>query len=104
MSAKIETYGPQGPAAAPRSRQTAAVQPNAAPGKPAAPVVASESVKLTGEAQVMQQVGKAAAAAPEVDMKKVSETREKLRDGSYTINPQTIAAKLTRLEWELASR
>lgn len=105
MSSKIDnTYGPQGPAAASRPRQSQAVQPNASPGKPAVAVVASESVKLTGEAQMLAQAGKAASQATDVDLKKVSELREKVRDGSYQVNPERIASKLTRFEWELATR
>ncbi|AXQ30410.1 flagellar biosynthesis anti-sigma factor FlgM [Solimonas sp. K1W22B-7] len=104
MSSKIENYGPQGPAAAARARQATAAQPNASTGKPAVPVAAGESVKLTGEAQLLAQTGKAASAAPDVDMKKVSEIRDKVRDGRYQVNAERVAAKLTRYEWELGSR
>lgn len=105
MSSKIDnTYGPQGPAAAARARQAQAVQPNASPGKPAAAVAPGESVKLTGEAQMLAQAGKAASEAPDVDMKKVSELRDKVRDGRYQVNAERVASKLTRFEWELASR
>lgn len=105
MSSKIDnTYGPQGPAAAARARQAQAAQPNASTGKPTAAVVPTESVKLTGEAQMLAQAGKAASQAPDVDLKKVSELRDKVRDGSYQVNAERIASKLTRFEWELATR
>lgn len=105
MSSKIDnTYGPQGPAAAARARQAQAAQPNASTGKPAAAVLPTESVKLTGEAQMLAQAGKSASQAPDVDLKKVSELRDKVRDGSYQVNAERIASKLTRFEWELATR
>ncbi|HSW12562.1 MAG TPA: flagellar biosynthesis anti-sigma factor FlgM [Solimonas sp.] len=100
---KIESTGPQGAPPVARSRPSDAAPAGATSGKPAPAVVPSDSVRLTGDALRLQQVSRAAASAPDIDLKRVSETREKLRDGSYQVRPQTIAAKLSRLEWELSS-
>lgn len=102
MSNKIETYGPQmtGAPARVRTAETAGT----AGGERVAAVAGSDSVKLTGDAVLLQQLEKAAAEAPVVDERRVAEVRQALADGSYRVDPQTVAAKLARMEWEFAQR
>jgi len=98
MSNKIETFGPQIATQPVRVRST---DGNAGSGKPAAPVAPADSVKLSGAAVQRQQLEKAVADAPVVDIKKVADLRDKLRDGRYNANPQVIADKLSHMEWQL---
>lgn len=100
MSTKIDTQGLQG--AAPAASRPVSVGPAASSsGRPAAPVAASDSVRLTADAQRLQQLEQTAAETPAVDLKRVAEIRERLRDGSYEIRPEVIAARLLRMEWEI---
>jgi negative regulator of flagellin synthesis FlgM len=98
MSQKIENLGTQVAVQPLRVRST---DGNAGSGKPAAAVAPADSVKLSGAALQRQQLEKAVADAPAVDIKKVADLREKIRDGSYRANPQVIADKLSHLDWQL---
>lgn len=102
MSPKIEIHGPQGPAPG-RSRGVETPSATGASDKAAAPVVPTDSVKLTDDALRLQRVAQAAAEAPAVDLKRVADVRERLREGRYEIRPDVIAERLVRLEWELAA-
>ncbi len=100
MSNKIETYGPQLTHAA--TRVKAAASGTAAGGERVAGVAGADSVKLTDDAVLLQQLGQAVAEASPVDGRRVAEVRQALAEGSYRVNPQTVAAKLARMEWDLA--
>jgi flagellar biosynthesis anti-sigma factor FlgM len=101
MSNKIDPS--VGAAAAPapvrpvvRSREHAATGANAAPPK------SGDSVALTGEAQVMQQLEQRARGESGVDEAKVAEMRRILSQGLYHADPQAIAVRLMQLEHSLS--
>ena len=73
---------------------------NIASSGPAAPV---DKVSLTGDAVRMQQLDKAATAAPVVDGKKVAAIKTALAGGSYRVNSHATAGKLARMDWELGT-
>lgn len=100
MSNKIETYGPQLASASARVRSA---EPGAAAGgERVSGASGSDSVKLTDDAVLLQELERAVNEAPVVDSRRVAETRRALAEGSYRVDPQTVAAKLARMEWELA--
>lgn len=102
MSNKIDSYhsvAPRVTTAAPKSAVPGSTAAGASD-KPAA-VPAADTVRLTGDAQQLQQLEKTIAAIPLVDHARVQRVRDALRDGTYQINPQVIASKLARTEWEL---
>lgn len=101
MSPKIESFGPQGPTPS-RSRGVEAPAGASGGDKAAAPVVPTDSVKLTDDALRLQRLAQAVADAPAVDLKRVADVRERLREGRYEIRPDVIASRLARIEWELA--
>lgn len=104
MSNKIDAYTTIAPrvAAAATAKSAVAGSTEAGAGTKAAPVAAADTVRLTGDAHHLQQLEKTIAAIPLVDHARVQRVRDALRDGSYQINPQAIAAKLLRTEWDLA--
>jgi len=69
--------------------------------KPLAPVRATDSLRLTGEAAGLQTLQRELAAAPAVDMAKVEAVREELASGLYKINPDAIAALMLELDEQL---
>ncbi|SEQ19279.1 anti-sigma-28 factor, FlgM family [Solimonas aquatica] len=62
-----------------------------------------DSVSLTGEASLLQEAHAAASGASGVNSALVSEVKQQLRDGTYKSDPQMIASKMLKTEWELAS-
>ena len=100
MTSKIDSLAPAvinlGSAAKTAADKTAATA--VASGTPPAPV---DKVSLTGNAVRMQQLAKAAAEAPVVDAKRVNATRSAIASGNYRIDAKSIAAKLSRMDWEL---
>lgn len=101
MTNKIDGCGAQPLGQAGRVRSA---EPNArsSEGKAGAPEGA-DSVRLTGDAVTLLQMEQRMAEMPAVDLRRVAEIRSALRDGSYRIDPQAIAGKLARMEWELAA-
>jgi len=69
--------------------------------QPVAPIRASDSLRLTGEAAGLQTLQRELAAAPAVDMAKVEAVREELASGLYKINPDAIAALMLELDEQL---
>jgi negative regulator of flagellin synthesis FlgM len=63
----------------------------------------SDRVLLTGDALNRQQIDETLATVPKVDAGRVERLKAAVADGSYSPNPATIAAKLARLEWDLAA-
>lgn len=100
MSNKIDTYGPQ--LTGPTARVKSAEPGSGGGGERVSGVPASDSLQLTDDAVLLQQLERATAEAPAVDSRRVAEVRRALADGSYRIDAQSIATKLARLEWELA--
>jgi len=68
--------------------------------QPVAAAPASDSVRLTGEAEGLQAMQRE-LGAPGIDVARVNEVRAALADGSYRIDPQQIATRMLALESEL---
>ncbi|WP_281783080.1 flagellar biosynthesis anti-sigma factor FlgM [Sinimarinibacterium flocculans] len=100
MSNKIESYGPQAPAAL-RPRAPAQAAGSATSG-PVGAVVPPDSVKLTDDAVMLAELREQLASAPAMDSRRVAETRLALAEGRYDADAQRIADKLLRFEWELS--
>lgn len=66
-----------------------------------APHHGGDSVKLTGDAQVMQQLEQRVQTETGVDEAKVAEMRRILAQGQYSADPQAIATRLMQLESSL---
>lgn len=101
MSNKIDS--PVGPAPGPaavrpvaRSREQAAQTRTETAGR-------QDSVAVTGEARVLQQLEQGVQNSSGVDDTKVAEMRRILAQGLYTANPQAIAGRLMQLEWSLST-
>jgi len=63
----------------------------------------ADKVSLTGNGVRMQQLAQAVAETPEIDTKRVASTRSAIASGSYRVDSQSVAAKLTRMDWELGA-
>lgn len=60
-----------------------------------------DSVQLSDEAADLASIAKQLGGAPTMDAAKVASVRSALESGSYRINAQEIARRLTQLEREL---
>lgn len=76
--------------------------------KPATAAVASaqptppvDKVSLTGDAVRMQQLDRVMAAVPQVDSGRVATVKAAIATGRYQVDTRTVAAKLSRFEWEM---
>jgi len=103
MSNKIDGYGIQQPAVPATSRTPATTRSESEGGSNVRAVPAADSVALTADAQTLQRLEKAVSAAPDIDSERVEKIRAQLRDGTYPINPRTIADQFARMEWELGT-
>ena len=100
MSNKIDAYNTANPVRVAASAvKPAAAGASGAPAK-VAPATGSDTVQLTGDARQLQELEKTIAAIPQVDPARVQRVRDALNNGSYKIDPQAIAGKLARIEWE----
>lgn len=68
---------------------------------PARPVEAADSLRLTGEAASMQALQRELSNAPAIDNARVQAVRDALDNGSYRINPETIAQRMLELDGQL---
>jgi len=100
MSIKIDLPGPS-PLRPAAPKSAAGVAGNSG-SQPVSASTASDRVLLTGDALNRQQIDETLAAVPKVDAGRVERLRAAIDSGSYTPNPATIAARLARLEWDLA--
>ena len=100
MTSKIDSLGTvaiglaSGAKAASEKPATAAI----ASAQPAPPV---DKVSLTGDAVRMQQMDKSMAAVPQVDSARVATVKAAIASGRYQVDARTVAAKLSRFEWEM---
>jgi negative regulator of flagellin synthesis FlgM len=60
---------------------------------------ADDSVKLTDSARALQQ---ASSADSPVDSAKVEQIKKSLANGTYSVDPNTIASRLTSLESQIS--
>lgn len=95
-SANLRSDGPQAvrPAAAGNAQVAATASASARS--------ADSSVNLTAGAMQLQQLEKNLTKIPEVDQQRVSQIRSAIANGSYAIDAKAIAAKLTRMNADLA--
>lgn len=70
---------------------------NASPGTTASEVT-GEPVKLSAEAQQLQQVGEKLRDLPTVDQEKVERLKQAVADGSYQVDSKRVASKLLAFE------
>jgi len=70
-------------------------------GAEVAPVSNADSVSLTNDSRTLQSLERAIAQIPEASSERVAAVRAKLENGTYHIDPQVIADKMYRMEWEL---
>jgi len=68
-----------------------------------APVRASDSLRLTGEAAGLQALQRELTAAPAIDLARVEAVREQLASGLYKINPDKIAELMLELDDQLGA-
>jgi negative regulator of flagellin synthesis FlgM len=104
MSNKIESYGPQAPAAPAKTRPADGVAGATAGRGPVSPVIPVDSVRLTDDAKLMQELQQRLSQASAVDSQRVAETRLALAEGRYQFDASSVADKLLRMEWELSRR
>ena len=104
MSSKIESYGAQVPTAPAKPRAVDGVAAGSAGRGPVSPVIPADSVKLTEDARLMQQLQQQLTQAPAVDGRRVAETRLALAEGRYEVDARRVADKLLRMERELSQR
>lgn len=100
MSNKIDAYSGTAPTLAVRAvarphDATAPMAQNRAPER--------DSVALTGEARMLQQVERQARADSGIDENKVAEIRQLLAQGLYQPDPQVIANRLLQMERDYAA-
>lgn len=90
----VDSYAPLARATTPAAGKT--------DGKPARPAAASgDSLSLTSDALLMQQAANAAGDASGIDPARVAGVSAELASGNYRIDPQAIAARMMKSEWEL---
>lgn len=100
MTNKIEGLPPSGRVV---EAPTAAVaRAGADRARPVTESAATDSLRLTGEAEGLQALERElAAGAAGMDLARVNQVRAALASGAYTIDPQEIARRLLALEREL---
>lgn len=102
MSSKIDSS--VGPAAAPAPVRPVARSGDAQRSGVAAPSSSprsADSVALTGDARVMQELEQQVQGESGIDENKVAEMRRILAQGQYSADPSAIAGRLMQLEWSL---
>lgn len=99
MTTKIEGSPPPARPADMQAMATAAPRTSAAGKTEPVAALAEDSMRLTGDAADLRAMQKALSAKPAgIDMARVDALRAAIDDGSYTVNPREIAARLTALE------
>jgi negative regulator of flagellin synthesis FlgM len=63
--------------------------------------VASDTVELTSDAQLLERLEKTLASLPEIDSARVEAVRTAIKSGDYVIDADNIASALLRTDREL---
>ena len=100
MTTKIEGMAPGMPRPSSGSSQAGATSRS---GNAAGRVATGDSVRLSGEATDLASLERSLAEAPAIDAARVAAVRAALDTGTYQIDPQEIAARLTDLERALGA-
>ncbi|HEY0973318.1 MAG TPA: flagellar biosynthesis anti-sigma factor FlgM [Solimonas sp.] len=101
MSHKIESTGLPGAVSTPRSvRGSEGASVSALP---SAPRQRDDSLRLTDDARLVTDIRQAAAGIGDVDAGRVASLRQAIDNGQYHADASVIAAKLLRVEWQLAA-
>lgn len=101
MSNKIDGTVPIARAAEPAS-VAQAVRAGGNRGQPIEAAAAADSVRLTGDAEGLQALGRELGAAPAgIDVARVNALRLAIAEGSYRIDPEAIATRMLELERQL---
>ena len=74
---------------------------NASSGESATTNSGSDRVSLTGEARQLQELENQLASQPVVDSQRVQAVRSAVEDGTFSVNPERIAAEMMSLEQAL---
>ena len=74
---------------------------NASSGESATTNAGSDRVSLTGEARQLQELENQLASQPVVDSQRVQAVRSAVEDGTFSVNPERIAAEMMSLEQAL---
>ena len=81
---------------------TARPLPTVRSGGERGPVSATESVRLTGEAEGLQAMERELGAGPAgIDVARVNALRAAIADGSYQIDAQAVASRMLDLDRQL---
>ncbi|MEH6470268.1 MAG: flagellar biosynthesis anti-sigma factor FlgM [Halopseudomonas sp.] len=83
------------------STNVASARSGAAEKQPAAAQTQPETVKLSSEAQMLNKLEEQVAQLPDTDESRIASIKQAVEDGSYSIDPERIASKLTSLEDQL---
>jgi negative regulator of flagellin synthesis FlgM len=103
----IEFNRPNSAVNTPSSGRTASVQnterPTAQPAltdeaKSTSSAASGESVRLSPEAQRLQQTTEKLSQQPAVDQERVAQIKQAIADGSYQVDSQRVASKLLSFE------
>ncbi len=60
-----------------------------------------ETVKLSSQAQMLSKLEERVGQLPEIDESRVASIKQSIEEGSFSIDPERIATKLTALEGRL---
>lgn len=101
MTHKIDGQVPVARTAEPASASVAA-RAGSERGEAVAAAAATDSIRLTDEAEGLQALERELGAAPAgIDVVRVNALRAAIADGSYRVDPQEIATRLLDLERQL---
>ncbi|HEY9545298.1 MAG TPA: flagellar biosynthesis anti-sigma factor FlgM [Solimonas sp.] len=93
---QIDSYAPLA-----RPSATPAGKSGGVPAHTDVPTSRGDSLSLTRDAQLLQLGASAANESSGIDTARVATVSAELANGSYKIDPQAIAARMIRSEWEL---
>lgn len=84
-----------------RPSATAAGKADGKPARIDSPAARGDSLSLTRDAQLLQLTANAANESSGIDPARVATVSAELANGTYKIDPQAIAARMMKSEWEL---
>lgn len=97
MSDPIRGVSPAIPSAVGQTGTTATSTP-APTNTPSVATGAVDSADVTRAQALLAAISAAAGAVPETDQARVAELRQALRTGSYQVNPNQVAEKMSEIE------